>query len=318
MIRIKLRNRITGFFFGKYDLKSIAREKLVQKEKYVSGVEIINYNEMMIASSVLLFIMSIVAGAFFPPLFILLPISLFFIFLSLDLELVMLTDERVILEKRGFVEKLLRVNNEISLSLDQIAVISYGRAPFNRPALLTSFLGILPLVIYSTLRDASNNFDLMILIPLFIIFLYLGWWGLRLDKRSIELSIIGVLKNIGIGRNKGVPLWFLSDVQTRVFERIHHLFHEEKLKGVKADVQEYPLKYSGTAKHMINELHDPIHHHIIKFLDSENYTKKELNEHCTICQSIDMDEAIRHLRRKKFIYYDKSKKLWKLNRDIKV
>lgn len=318
MIRVKLRNRITGFFFGKYDLENIVRDKLVQKEKYVSGVEIINYNEGMIASAVLLFVISIFAGAFFPLLFILIPLSLYFIFLSLDLELVMLTDERIILEKRGFVEKLLRVNNEISLSLDQIAVISYGRAPFNRPALLTSFLGIISLTVYSTLRDASKYVDLILIIPLFIILLYLGWWGFRLGKRSIELSIIGVLKSVGIGRNKGVPLWFLSDVQTRVFERIHHIFHEEKLKGVKADVQEFPLKYSGVAKHMINELHDPIHHHIIKFLDSENYTKKELNKHCTMCQSVDMDEAIRHLRRKKYIFFDKSKKLWKLNRDIKA
>ena len=316
-MRIKIRNKLTGFLFGKYNLESIATKKLVQKESYVSGVEIINYNEQMILSSIILMAIGILAGIFYPILLILVPFSFFLIFLSLDLELVMLTDERIIIEKKGLVEKLLGVNNEISLSLDQIAVISYGRSPFNKPAMITSIVSLLTLITYSTLRDSNKYFDLFILIPLFIITLYLVWWGLRLGKRSVELSIIGVLKNVGIGRNKGVPLWFLSDLQTRVFERIHHLFHEERIKGVKADILEYPLQYSSIAKHMINELHDPIHHHIIKFLDRENYTKKELNQHCPICHSVDMDEAIRYLRLKKFIYYDKSNKIWKLNREIK-
>ena len=114
-----------------------------------------------------------------------------------------LTNERIVIIKRKIYERLLKITNESSVALDDIVMIKYGRAPFNKNGLYfsnSSFVTILFVLILQNLYNA----DLIIETPIIIIIvsnivLYLLWIGLRLTKRSLELTILGVIDSIGIG-----------------------------------------------------------------------------------------------------------------------
>jgi hypothetical protein len=147
--------------------------------------------------------------------------------------------------------------------------------------------------------------------------LYLVWFGLRLSKRSIELSIIGVTKPIGIGRRKGAPLWFLSDIQNTVFERIHHVFHEID-KGPITKLSEFPLQYTTRGRELIGTAKKELHRQILELLDQENKTKIEIVDTCKEYSKAEIDEAMRQLRKMKFIFYDRKQNKWCINRDQEV
>ncbi len=298
-MRYKLRNKLTGIIFGKYDLKKIAKNKLVHDEKFVSGLEIIYYNEIMIFISIVIGLLSILFT--FKSLFAIIPliISMYLIFLSLELELIFLTDERIIIEKRGILEKILNTQSELSLSLDQIAVLKYSRAPFHRQLLYISLIGlIINFIIISVISDLLL---ILFLSAISFVLFYMLWFGLRLNKRSIELSVIGINLPVGIGRSKGAPMSFLVDIQEMVFERIHHISHSDTDSGIKYQVSEFPLQFSSKAKAIIEKLKDPFQQHLIKVIDQNNINIDGLYLHCHRFEKSVIDKTIQELKHKNLI-----------------
>ena len=153
-------------------------------------------------------------------------------FLANELELVILTNERLLIEKRGVVEKLTRTEHLQIVNIDQISSISYSRAPVNYPTIIFSsvfiFLLLIPFFLGFTSVIPEINFLVEVIILIILApFLYLFWWGLRLTKRSIVIQVIGLTKLVTIGEKKGAPIWFLKSFQEAVFERIHHTFHSQ-------------------------------------------------------------------------------------------
>lgn len=313
MKRQRLRNRVTGFLFGKYNIEKLGKSKLIHEERYISGVEIINYNEIMIIISFVLLILTVFLNFLSPWYNLTLILPLILIYFSLDLELVMLTDERVIIEKRGVIEKITRIKNETSLSLDQIAVFKYGRAPVNIALLAFTMISLTSITALLIVVELQVVFIVLNII-LLIILLMLLWYSLRLNKRSIELSVIGVKTNIGIGRNKGVPYWFMSDTQETVFERIHHTVHEGKKSGLRSDIREFPLQFSTRAKDYISQLDNILSQHIIKFLDHGDKTLEQIDEYCSEFDLEDIKIKLRVLRMKRYIDYDDENQIWKMIR----
>jgi hypothetical protein len=307
-IRDKLRNRLTGYIFGKYVLEKQIEGALIKGEEYISGIEIIFYDELMLILALFGSITSIVLGTIIDPLFflILIPITTL-VYFSLEVELIYLTSERLIIERRTILEKLLKTSNIKSISLDQVAVISYSRAPFQYPSLFLSALGIITIIL-SIIYQVNVIPITIVLMP---ISLYLAYFGSRLTKRSIEISVIGVLKPFGVGRTKGAPLWFLNDLQNMIFERVHHTLHEDKEAQ---HVYENPLKYSGRVKELLKLIKKPLQKKILQLLDENIMSKKHIVEQCVAYSKTEIDEAMRLLRQKRYIYYHRGMKKWCLDK----
>ncbi len=305
--RISLRGKITGFVFGKYNLQNEVENTLIKDEDYISGIEIIFYDEILLLlgflSSLFVLYISISINPIF--LLILIPITIV-IYFSLEVELTYLTNERLIIERRTILEKLLKTSNIKSISLDQVAVISYSRAPFQYPSLFFSAIGYV-LIGYSILYDYNSVDISLVLLP---ISLYLSYFGFRLTKRSIEISVIGVQKPFGIGRVKGAPLWFLNDLQDMIFERVHHTFHDEE----SYNIHENPLEYSGRLKDLVKNVNRPIQKKVLLLLDEKILSKKEIMDQLVKYSKREVDEALRQLRVMKYVFYHRSMKKWCLDK----
>lgn len=314
-MRLKIRNNITGAIFGKYNLDEQVTEYLVNDEEYISGLEIIEYNENLYLLSIIFAILSIGMSILYTPLFLLLIlISLYLIFISTELELVYLTSERLIIEKRTFVEKILKTNNVKSISVDQIAVVSFARAPFQLPSIIIGSV----IIASVTLDILFDIIGLNTILAVFVLTLslYLFWFGLRLAKRSIEISVIGVVESIGIGRKKGAPIWFLDELHQIIFERVHHTFHSgSEADSIDSSLQEFPLEYSGIVKELIKRINRPIQKKILQLLDESNLTKKVLESKLPKYSKVEIGEGMRQLRRKRYVFYNRSMNVWCLNRE---
>ncbi|MCH8906099.1 MAG: hypothetical protein IH840_03335 [Candidatus Heimdallarchaeota archaeon] len=314
-LRSNFRNKITGFIFGKYDLQEVGQRHLIKEEEYISGIEIISYDEVIYLLS-LVGVIALVAFSIsfsFLFLFLIFPI-LYVVYLATELELVMLTSERVIIERRSIVEKLLKTSNIQSISIDQIAVISHSRPPFQIPTIVLGIVGFSFSVYNMLVLTETGIIGLLgFHITLLPFEVYLIYYGLRLNKRSIELAVIGVPDTIGIGRKKGAVLWFLDDLIQLIFERVHHIFHDID-EGSRV-VQEFPLEYSGTVKRLIKEINRPVQRKILELLDQMDLPKKVVLEKIAGFSKQEIDEGMRQLRESKLLYYDRSKNMWCLNRD---
>lgn len=311
-LRDKLRNRLTGYAFGKYNLEKQIEEILIKDEEYISGIEIIFYDEIMLLLAGIGSVLSILFGLIVSPIFFvfLLPITVL-VYLSLDVELVYLTSERLIIERRTILEKLLKTSNIKSISLDQVAVISYSRAPFQYPSLFLSGLGVITIIV-SLIYDTFSTSFIILLLP---ISLYLAYFGFRLTKRSIEISVIGVQRPFGVGRTKGAPLVFLNDLQNTIFERVHHTFHEDEASQ---ELHEYPLQYSGKVKELIKQIKKPVQQKILQFLDENVMSKNQIVEQLSTYSKVEIDEAMRQLREKRYIYYHRGMKKWCLDKRVVI
>jgi hypothetical protein len=122
------RNRLIGFILGRYELEKESKKLLHTEEQFISGTEIVKYNESIYILNILLFVV-ILLLAITNTLFIvfLMFIPLLFLF-SNELELIILTNDRVIVIKRTILEKIFRIQNETSIPLDQIVILTYSRA----------------------------------------------------------------------------------------------------------------------------------------------------------------------------------------------
>ena len=318
---VNLKNRITGFVFGKYNLRAIAKELLIKREEYVSGFENIYYDVSLLVGSLISSVLLIILAILFSPwLFFSLLLPPFVIFFALELELVFLSNERVFIERRGTIEKLFKTRNIISISLEQIAVLSYKRAPVNIPALafgMITVVGSILIAIFGkpTLKSPISSLVLLISILVAISQIAVLWGGLRLNKRSIELSVIGVAKAIGIGRTKGAPQWFLEDVQELVFERIHHYESAKKEQGIEAIFTEFPFRHSASLKRAIQNLETDLERRVLLEFDRNELNFDMIKEKFPDETEEKLDEVVNKLKQRKFIHFKRDKSAWALSRE---
>ncbi len=307
---MSLRNRVTAFLFGKYNVNNIATELMIREEEFITSFENIYYDEVMLVSSVGIFLMGILLSVYLSPFFLLLLLPPFLlVYFALELEIVFLTNERLFIEKKGIIEKILRVRNIQTVSLEQIAILQYRRAPINYPgltfALVMLGLGILPPIL------VTNGLTILIAVPIVAVSLYLFWFSLRLSKRSIELNIIGVQNLMGIGRTKGAPMWFLKELQQLVFERIHHYEKAEYSNNSHRVLLEYPLMYPEWVKDLIQKQPQEVEREMVRMLFEESGDFNSLVERCREFTPNQIEQALRKLKTRGIIYFSDKKK-WEI------
>ena len=320
-----IRNRIAGLIFGRYELEKLAHNYMTKQETYIKGIEIIHWGEIIYLILIFLIILNIAVSFYIAPFLIVFSIIYVPILLlvATELELIMLTDERVLIEKRTLIEKITRTQQFQSISLDQIAMISYARAPPNILLVLLAGAGL----IFSFLPYTVNVLDLIqidiviitvIPVLLFLPFLYLLWFGLRLTKRSIELSVIGLSQPIGIGRIKGAPVWFLTELQSLITERIHHIYHEDVKESVDKfdlEMKEFPLQFSSLVKDLVKEVGDSIAKALLMQLDRESLDIQEIYNSLPSYTTEHLDTELGYLKSRTIIVYNPEKDQWELNRN---
>ncbi len=123
--RTLFRNRIVGFLIGRYNLRSEVKRLFIKGEQFVSGTEVVQYNESVYIIALLLICCTIIlsfVNAFF--LFSLLAIPVI-LALSNELEIIIASNERIIIIRRALFEKLLKIQHETTILLDQIVLIEY-------------------------------------------------------------------------------------------------------------------------------------------------------------------------------------------------
>lgn len=311
------RNYITTLIVGKYNIDKISNNALLKDEEYISSIDILFYDEVLVIMAALLSVVIIYLSQFSILFlsFLVFPVLLFYF--AIQVEIIILTSERVLMEIRGLIEKILRVKNIRSISIDQIAIFSYARAPFNYAALAISFIGVVFLLeIFDTPLNLSEigspGIVLSMMKALLIIsLLYLIWYGLRLSKRSIEMSIIGISRAIGIGRRKGAPQWFVNDMEMMIYDRIHHIYHSENTSDLK--IEDFPLAYNSNVKALLRQTQKPVQRKILEQLVDSSLSKNRILQLVRGYSKIEIDEAMRQLRKIQFIFYDRSRRIWCLN-----
>ena len=128
------RNRIIGFILGRYNLETESKRLLHKEEQFVSGTEVVKYNESIYILTLLFLFVILILTLFNSIFLILILITPIILLLSNELEIYILTNDRIIVVRRAIFEKLLKIQNETSVALDQIVILSYSRAPLNRNA----------------------------------------------------------------------------------------------------------------------------------------------------------------------------------------
>lgn len=308
------RNKIIGYFIGRYNLDSESKRILNKEEKFISGVEIVQFNESIYILSFIWLLLVVLLAYFLSFYFMILvlffPVILLF---SNELEMDILTNERIVIIKRTIFERFLRITNESSIALDDIVLMKYGRAPFNKNALyfsISSFIAIFLVLI----AENFYKIDLLIETPLIVLLLlissYLLWLGLRLSKRSLELTIIGVNESIGIGRTKGVPLWFIYEIQTLIFDSLPSNLTKispEDYKKITDDIL-IPIK------DLIDATPFELHKKIISFINNKQVDIIDLYSNLQDYSKPEINKAFKDLRKKKFIYFNRKIGKWALNR----
>ncbi|MHA2338477.1 MAG: hypothetical protein ACXACX_14320 [Candidatus Hodarchaeales archaeon] len=318
------RNRIAGFIFGRYQLENVAKNYMTKREKFIKSVEIIFWGEEVYLILGILIAINLIAGYFISPILLILILiyTPFLLLMGSELELIMLTDERVLIEKRTIIEKISRTQQFQAVALDQVAMINYSRAPVNLGLLIFTILGfiasLMPLVMnfYSEVQ-LESTLTLGIPILLFLPLLYLFWFALRLTKRSIELAVIGLSQPVGIGRKKGAPVWFMIELQKILTERIHHIYHEEikdELDDVDVEMREFPLQFSSLVKDLVKEAGDSIAKALIMQLDQEALDVEEIYRTLPNYTTAHVDDELSYLKNKTIILYNSEKNQWELNR----
>jgi hypothetical protein len=229
-----------------------------------------------------------------------------------------LTNDRIIVVRRAILEKVLKIQNETSIALDQIVILSYSRAPLNRNALFACGIGIIsiPLLILNHENIPLHEFlKYIIIIILSIITLYLFWTGLRLTRRSIELALIGVPEHYGIGRSKGVPIWFVFDIQNLVFGKLRSsvplLVKKETSQGEKD-------QYYTSIQDLVDSTPIELHKKILIELNKRSQTKKQVIAKLASYSKNEINRSFTQLRKKRIIYFNPKTDTWAINKSLNI
>lgn len=313
-MKLKVRNFLTAYFFGKYDVRKIASGLLIKDEEFVSSFENIYYNEMLIFGSIFLGFLGIALSLFSVYFLSLVLVGIIAIFFALELEIVFLSSERLFVEIRGIPEKLLKTRNVKSVSLEQIAILQYKRSPVNRPGLVFSALILLTGGVLISIVPSITITTLSVI--LFVLGGYFFVFSLRLNKRSIELSIIGVTQPIGIGRKKGAPIYFLNELQNLVFERIHHYEMNSGVPNAERILTEFPLSYPSWLKEIIENRSSGTEMHVIRLLFEESCNFNRLAERSPNIERSNLEQALRKLKEEGIVYFSSETKTWIVNEKL--
>ncbi|MFX0113790.1 MAG: hypothetical protein ACFFB3_04525 [Candidatus Hodarchaeota archaeon] len=316
------RNRLTGFLFGFYNLDKEVKGLLNEDEQYISGYQIVQFNESYYILGIFYIIIATVLAVLYSLFFLLLLLVVpVFILFSYELELVFLTNDRLIIVKRRVLERLFRIQDETSIKLDQIVILSYSRAPLNRNALYACFLGVILIIAFvpaDEILALPSYLPILVFFLLFFPLLYLFWQGLRLTKRSVELYIIGVPQPYGVGRTKGIPLWFVYDIQNLVLGFVHSslqlLTQKEKQLLNERD------RYYEPIKEIIHAFPDEeqVQKEMLLLLNEKRRSKKELMKKTPTYSKNEFDRHFKALRKKRMIFFDKTTKTWAINRTLMI
>lgn len=319
VLKILQRNRIAGFLLGHYNLENESKRLLTEDEQLISSTETVIYNESIYLLTFVLFSLILAGGLFYPSILIfwvILPIILLF---SNELEIFILSNDRIIIVHRSIVEKILRIQNETSIRLDQIVVMSNTRAPINKNAFVGSlfvFLITITLIFLQNTIKILNTFLFLSIITCLAVGLYIFWVSLRLTKRSVELIIVGVSTPIWIGRTKGIPLWFVFDLQTLVFSAIPSSISHVTISS--SSVTEGATSPLSTLEELTNATPIELHKLILKEIDQYYLRRKELLGRFPSYSRAEVGKAMAQLRKKRFIYFDRRLKRWLVNNHVKV
>ncbi|MHA1976609.1 MAG: hypothetical protein ACW98I_06915 [Candidatus Hodarchaeales archaeon] len=330
-IRQKFRLKVLAIFIGVYDLNNEAKKILIHEEKLVSATEIIYFSESLyVIAFILLFslLSTFLIGIYNVTLFIpVLGVILLFFFLIIGtiysatrVEMIFLTTERVVVKYLSILEKLLKVKRELSLSIDQISIISYGRAPFNRGVLvLTLIATLIDLFLFFILTDEftlSLILRMLILISsillIFVIF-RLVLFGLRLTRGVLELQAVGLPIPVQIGLDKGVPRSFIQEVHLAVLERVHHTLHHEDKRNL--DIIEFPLESSSILKKALSQVETVDEEKILKLLDQKPSQAEELCRNIPELSHDQIDKVLSALQEKNLVIYEIDQDIWRLSED---
>ncbi len=318
--RQRLRRKLLKIVAGEYELEKEGEKHLSAHEELLASTDIIYYSEVGYALGTLQFLLSLtlltfltwkhwgwaIVGVFF------LITSTTTLFFSTQIELIFLTTERIRIRKIGLTEKMLGIANERIIALDQIALIEHGKAPFHRAALVISSFQILVASTGIVLAIMLLSYPLSLFATLFLSLILasgirLFWFGLRITRRSLSLYVVGVRQPIAIGSLKGVPFWFIEEVQITMFERIHHYHH---LREQVVTTMEFPLQYSTGLKEALLEENKEIHRDVLMVLDTSPCSKREIMTSLPKYSPQEISEALRQLRREGKASYDHSLKKW--------
>ncbi|PWI47155.1 hypothetical protein CEE45_13140 [Candidatus Heimdallarchaeota archaeon B3_Heim] len=328
-IRQKFRLRMLALLVGVYNLNNEAKKMLIHEEKLVSATEIIYFSESLYLAAfiILVVIISVIllgifnSTLFIPFIMITTLLALLFIgvvYSATRVEMIFLSSERVVIKYLSILEKILRVKRELSLSIDQISIISYGRAPFNRGALGLALLGTLTVslmmfILTNVLIDSFLAQMTVIIISILVILIVLRLilFGLRLTRGVLELQTVGLTTPVQIGLDKGVPRSFIQEVHLAVLERVHHTLHHEDQEDI--DIIEFPLESSKTLKNAFNQVKTSNEKKILKLLDQKPAQAEELCRNIPELSHEEIDAVLSILQEKNLISYVVDEDVWKLS-----
>ncbi len=322
-IRKFLKKTSALFILGKSDLKEESRDILMENEELIATTEIVYYSEMFYA---LIFVVLIAnLGVIFfliwtgNLIFIIIPLivilfSILMLYYATEVQKIFLTNERLVINHLSLFEKILRVPRNESILLDQIAIIKYSRAPFNKGALTSGTIILISSLILQLLlfqRISTHIFLLILSISfesLLIAFsIYLFTFGARLTKRALELYVIGITRPIVIGQFKGIPLWFVNELHKAVLERVHHTFHASKEI---LQLYEFPLESSSTLKTILENENKELHRKILFLLDKKNLDFDEIAKNLPDCTEERIRETLNELVDEELVEFNDTTKKW--------
>ena len=323
-VRHKIRAKLLSLTIGFYDLETEAKQLLIHEEKLVSSAEIIYFSEILYLSGALSFLTAIILGSlgflfqdlilvFGSSAIILSLFTLGLIYSATRIELIFLTTERVVVKHLSIIEKFLRVRREESLTIDQISIISYGRAPWNRGAFISALTGFLfsLLLLFLLIEELSVDPFIQFLvlseiIIVIIVSISLLLFGLRLSRGILDLHAVGRKKPLRLGLHKGVPRKFIQEVHLAVLERLHHTQHGD------LDTQEFPLETSFLLKEAFKVTSDPNEREILLLLDRKPAQAEELCKSIPSMSHEEIDTVLSSLQSKRLIEYLVDEDKWRI------
>ena len=148
-----------------------------------------------------------------------------------------------------------------------------------------------------------------------IITLYLFWIGLRLTRRSIELSLIGVPEQYGIGRSKGVPIWFVFDIQNLVFGKLRS---SVPLLVKKEISQEEKDQYYTSIQDLVDSTPIELHKKILIEINKRSQKKKQVIAKLASYSKNEINRSFTQLRKKRVIYFNPKTDTWAINKNLNI
>ncbi len=309
-MELKLVNKFKQLVFGKYDLQTIFNKHKIRKEMLIASQDILYYSEIPITLAFLIVVATLFFSYAVNPIFLVaLLISPVMMYFSISLEFVFLTDERIIVEKRTILDKVLSTRSITNIALDQISMIKSGRARPNYPLFYLSSISLIVSGITAILT--SDTVVTLIGIYFGVLSLFVLIYSLRIYRRAVTLYVVGNKAPYEIGSRKGISVYWVKKLHETVFERIHHVEHiYSSSRDLYTETDEFPLELNQQLKDILGQLSQTVEKEIYKHLFFEPRTKKQLYDDLKDFDNHLIDYGLSHLSKEGLITYDRSKRVW--------